>query len=162
MTDELVEHVDDDGNVVAVVTRAEMRRRGLRHRCVYLAVCTSAGEIVVHRRADWKDVWPSRWDLAFGGVVAAGESWGDAARRELAEETGIVGVEPVLIGSGTYSDREVAVLGRVFRIVWDGDVTFTDGEVAESARVPIGAVDRWMVGRELCPDTVALVRPLLT
>ena len=161
MTDELVDHVDREGNVLGVVTRAEMRRRVLRHRCVYLVVCTSDGEVIVHRRADWKDVWPGRWDLAFGGVATAGESWDAAARRELAEETGIIDVDLIPMGSGAYTDRDVAVVGRVYRAVWDGDLVFADGEVAESARVPITALERWMMDRSLCPDTVALVCPLL-
>jgi len=160
MTDELVEHVDELGNVLGVVTRAEMRARRLRHRCVYIVVMTSAGELVVHRRADWKDLWPSRWDLAFGGVAAAGESWRDAAARELAEETGITGTEIVPIGGGAYDDAEVSVVGRAFRVTWDGPLTCADGEVAEAARVAIADLDEWMTGRLLCPDTVALADPL--
>ncbi len=31
-------------------------------------------EVVVHQRAPWKDVAPSLWDLAFGGVCDVGEA----------------------------------------------------------------------------------------
>ena len=69
--DELVDLVDEDDNVVEVVTRAEMRARGerARHRACYVAVLTSSDELVVHRRADWKDVYPGYWDVCFGGVL---------------------------------------------------------------------------------------------
>ena len=53
-------------------------------------VFDSSGAVLAHQRASWKDIWPSRWDLAFGGVCAVGEPWDDAASRELAEEAGIV------------------------------------------------------------------------
>src|SRR2546421_3990252 len=76
VTDELVEHVDEAGNVLAVVTRERMRAERLRHRCVYLLV-THAGHLLIHRRADHKDIWPDRWDVAAGGVVGADESWDD-------------------------------------------------------------------------------------
>ena len=89
-SDELVDLVDADDLVVEVVTRAEARARGAaaRHRACYVAVLTSDGDLVVHRRADWKDVYPGYWDVCFGGVLGAGEAWDDAAHRELLEEAG--------------------------------------------------------------------------
>ena len=40
---------------------------------------SSAGQLLVHRRSDAKDLWPGRWDVGVGGVVGAGEAWADAA-----------------------------------------------------------------------------------
>ena len=86
---ELVDQLDADGAVVGLVTRRDMRAHNLRHRSVAVVVLNSRGELLAHRRADWKDVWPSRWDLSFGGVVGAGEPWEEAAARELSEEAGV-------------------------------------------------------------------------
>jgi 8-oxo-dGTP pyrophosphatase MutT (NUDIX family) len=158
--EEPVEEVDAGGRVLRVVTRAEMRAARLRHRCTYVAVVDGPGRLVVHQRAAWKDVWPGRWDLAFGGVVAPGEDWEAAARRELREEAGIDA--PVTeIGSGTYDDDAVSVLGRVYRVHHDGPVRFTDGEVVAVDRVPIADLAAWVAERPVCPDSVALVLPLL-
>ena len=77
--DELVEHVDADGTVIEVVPRSRMRRQNLRHRSVAVIVTNSRGELLVHRRADDKDVFPGWWDLAAGGVVGVGETYADAA-----------------------------------------------------------------------------------
>jgi len=82
---ELVDIVDDDDRVVATVTRAQMRAGRLQHRAVSIAVMSSDRRLLVHRRSDDKDLWPSMWDMAAGGVVAAGESYDAAAHRELAE-----------------------------------------------------------------------------
>ena len=82
-SDELVEVVDEHGHVERLVTRAEMRAGNLRHRSVAVVVVTTGGELVAHRRADWKDVWPGRGDVCFGGVTAVGEGWRTAASREL-------------------------------------------------------------------------------
>lgn len=90
--------VDVNGNVIEVIDRAEMRRRGARHRCTYVVVIRTDGRVVVHQRAPWKDVAPSLWDLAFGGVCDVGEGWLASAKRELAEGAGIAGVELTHLG----------------------------------------------------------------
>jgi 8-oxo-dGTP pyrophosphatase MutT (NUDIX family) len=157
---EAVEVVGTDGTVERVVTRAEMRRGRLRHRCTYVVVVDADDRVVVHQRAAWKDVWPSRWDLAFGGVVAVGERWSDAAARELLEEAGIRAPLEAL-GRGTYDEGDVSVLGEVYLARHDGPPTFPDGEVVAAERVPRADVVRWITARPHCPDSVALAGPLL-
>jgi 8-oxo-dGTP pyrophosphatase MutT (NUDIX family) len=152
---ELVEIVDEAGAVLQIVPRAQMRAERLRHRCTYIVVIDSQEQLVVHRRADWKDVWPGRWDLAFGGVVGVGEDWDEAAARELQEEAGVDGVL-VAIGGGTFDDGDVSVLGRVYVTRSDGPFTVPDGEVAELARVPLAELSGWIDAHELCPDSLAL------
>jgi isopentenyldiphosphate isomerase len=159
--DDLVEIVDEDGEVVGTATRAQMRAENLRHRAVGVLVRTSSGEVVVHRRAEWKDVWPGYWDLAFGGVLEAGEDWVDGARRELAEEAGIEVAEMTEVGRSTYEDDAVRVAGRIYLAVHDGPVTFADGEVTETALVPWGELRAWAAQRTCCPDTLSMVLPLL-
>jgi len=161
--DELVEVVDEDGHVRSIITRAEMRRTRPppRHRTVFIAVVDGAGDrLLVHRRADWKDIAPGYWDVAFGGVVGAGEGWDEAARRELAEEAGVEAALEAL-GSGIYDDGVVAELAHVYLARHDGPFTCPDGEVAEVAWVDLADLDGWRVGRKVCPDSVALVLPRL-
>lgn len=159
--DELVDVVDEHDQVVRTVTRRQMRAGRLRHRAVSIAVLSSDGRLLVHRRADTKDVWPGMWDLAAGGVVAAGESYEEAARRELAEELGVTVDAMEDLGSGSFTDDAVDLVGRGYRCTHDGPFTFTDGEIAEV---------RWVTGTELAalmaeqpfvPDNVALLLPLL-
>jgi 8-oxo-dGTP pyrophosphatase MutT (NUDIX family) len=162
--DELVEVVDENGTVEAVVTRAAMRARNLRHRSVYIAVLSRDGaRLLVHRRAAWKDVWPSRWDLAFGGVCAAGETWEAAAVRELAEETALeVDVDELCpLGVTAYDDSDVRVFGAVFTVRADGPFRFADGEVEEIAWWRRDELAAWLADpdRLVCPDSAALVAP---
>jgi 8-oxo-dGTP pyrophosphatase MutT (NUDIX family) len=148
--DELVEVVDPSGAVVEVVTRARMRAEHLRHRAVFVAVESSDGRVLVHRRSEDKDVWPGWWDLAVGGVVAAGEPWLDAARRELAEEVGLHGVDPELLSSGRYEDEVVRLVARVYRVV------------LEARFVTRVELDELVASRPFLPDSLALVLPLLS
>ena len=155
--DELVEALDDDGNVVRVVTRAEMRAQRLRHRCVFLLV-VDRGRLLVHQRADDKDVWPSRWDVAAGGVVGAGERWEDAARRELAEELGI-DADPVHVGEGVRDGDEARVVGRVFLVEHPGPFSFADGEVVDARFVDRRELLQLLDTEATCPDSVAIALP---
>ena len=87
-------------------TRAEMRAQSLRHRATYILVFNSSGQLFVHRRTATKDIYPSYYDVAVGGVVGAGESYDDGAQRELAEELGITAVPPRPILKFQYEDLE--------------------------------------------------------
>ncbi len=160
--DELVEVVDTEGRVLRVVSRAEMRRSTLRHRSTYIVVIRSNGALVVHRRSDWKDVYPGFWDIAFGGVAAVGEDWETAAARELAEEAGITGVTLQDMGSGSYDAPDGHVVARRFLARTDLDVTCPDGEVVEAGEVLRSHLDEWLSTHDVCPDSLSLMLPLLT
>ncbi len=158
---EWVDVVDDNDRVVETVTRAQVRAENLHHRAVSIAVLGSDGRLLVHRRANTKDVWPSMWDLAAGGVVAAGESYEDAARRELVEELGITAKQWEPLGEGRYTDDRVSLIGRGFLVVHDGPFTFTDGEIAEVRWVGREELERLLATEAFVPDNVALMLPLL-
>lgn len=132
---ESVDVVDTQDRIVRAVTRAEMRRDRLRHRAVFVAVLDGHGRLLVHRRASTKDVWPGWLDIAVGGVVTSGETYDEAVRRELAEEIGVVGVEPVALDGGraqSYDDEVVSLMGRCYAVVTSGPFVFRDGEVSEA------------------------------
>lgn len=158
--DERVDVVDEHDRVVGTVTRAAMRAGRLRHRAVFVAVQGTDGRLLVHRRSEHKDLWPGRWDLAVGGVVAAGESWQGAAERELAEEVGVSGTLE-LLGGGPYDDADVRLVGRCWRCVHDGPFHFTDGEIVETRWVDAQALAGLRATEPFVPDSIELVLPHL-
>ena len=156
---ELVDIVDDDDRVVATVTRAEMRAGRMQHRAVSIAVMNSDRRLLVHRRAEDKDLWPGMWDMAAGGVVAAGESYEVAARRELAEELGVDVDDLQHLGEGRFVDESVALIGRGYLAVHNGPFTFTDGEIAEVRWVDAAELQLLMTRERFVPDNVELLLP---
>jgi len=159
--DELVEELDAEGRVLRIVTRAELRAGRLRHRAVFIAVVGTDGRILIHQRSASKDLWPSRWDIAAGGVVGAGESDDDAAARELAEELGVEAVNLEPLGRASYDDEDVSVLGTVYRVIHDGPFRFADGEVVAARSVTFDELSELRSHRRWCPDSLAIVLPLL-
>lgn len=160
---ELVEVVDEDGTVVDVVTRREMREGRLRHRTVFVLVQSTDGRVLVHQRSPDKDIWPGWWDMAVGGVVGAGEDWDDAARREVSEEIGVDAVpEPLDDGRlAAYEDDMVSLVGRRYRLVHDGPFAFADGEVVQARFVTRAELDEMLAAVPFLPDSLQLLLPLI-
>jgi isopentenyldiphosphate isomerase len=86
---ELVAWVDAQDRLLGQLPRAELRARGLIGRATFILLFNSAGQLCVHRRTLSKAVYPGYWDVAAGGMVAAGEGYREAAARELEEELGV-------------------------------------------------------------------------
>jgi isopentenyldiphosphate isomerase len=155
--DEMVEEIDLTGNVLRLVPRRKMRAEQLCHRSVFIAVMSEKGDLLVHKRAETKDIWPGWWDVAVGGVVSPGETWADAAVRELREELGIEGVGLELLGIGAYRDPDVQLVAATFLCRTEGPFTFADGEITEAHWVSQAEIPVWLQGKQFLPDTVALV-----
>jgi len=153
---QLVEHVDEHGNVIEVVTRAEMRTRSLRHRSVYIAVLDDDDRLLLHKRADWKDIYPGAWDLAFGGVCDVGESWHVSAQRELLEEAG---VQAPLTDAGavSYDAPGVSLIGRLYTCRYTGPFAFNDGEVTDSKWLPMSELADFVAANTVPEDSAILI-----
>lgn len=130
---------------------------------VALALVVRAGRVLVsRRRAD--EHMPGVWEFP-GGKVKPGERAEEAARRELAEETGFEIPEgllrPFLFVEHDYPDRRVLLLAFVATLPgrWD--------EGSESIRLPAGDREaRWaplaeLATLEMPPANGSLVERLL-
>lgn len=88
---ELVERVDEHDHVLGVVDRDSAIRHKWMHRIATIVCRDAGGRILVHRRPDGVSLFPGRFNWMLGGAVNVGESYEDAAARELAEELGVEG-----------------------------------------------------------------------
>jgi isopentenyldiphosphate isomerase len=89
---ELVERVDEHDEILAVVSRSEAMRHRWLHRIATIVCRDTAGRTLVHRRPDHASRFPGRFNWMLGGAVEVGESYEEAAARELAEELGVRGL----------------------------------------------------------------------
>ncbi len=164
--DERVALYDPDdpcGREVGSSDRRTMRSGNLPHASAMVLVHRSGGEVFVHRRSEAKDLWPGRLDALSGGVVLAGEAPAAAAVRELAEELGITGTDLRPLLRMWFRDEHTWCLLHVFETLWDGPVSFDDGEISEgwweSPEALATRVDD--VTGLLVPDTRLVLRQLL-
>lgn len=157
---ELVDIVDADDRVTGRTTRAEIRAHKLRHRATYILVFNGRGQLFVHRRSATKDIYPSYYDVAVGGVVGAGESYDCGAQRELSEELGVAAVpRPIL--KFQYEDAANAVNARVYSCSHDGPFRLQAEEIVSGEWLDLDVVLERARQQPFCPDGIeALVRYL--
>lgn len=126
---EIIQIVDENNMEIAAVPRRTMREQHLIHRASYILVFNQAGELFVQKRTMSKDVYPGLYDVAAGGVVLAGESYEDAAERELAEELGVKGKQLTTCFDHYYEDTDNRVWGRVFTCRHEGPFYLQEEEI---------------------------------
>ncbi|AKJ42747.1 NUDIX hydrolase YfcD [Pragia fontium] len=126
---EWVDVVDENNNVMAQVTRMQMREKNLRHRATYIVVHNGMGRILVQRRTDIKDFYPGWLDATAGGVVQQGEDMLASARREAEEELGIADVPFADHGTFYYESDSCMVWGSLFSCVSHGPFALQEEEI---------------------------------
>jgi len=86
---ELLDIVDKDDNVIGQDTKENKFQKELTSRNVAIFVMDSNKKLLITKRAPNKRSFPNRYDLAACGNVQSGETYTDAAKREILEELGI-------------------------------------------------------------------------
>ncbi len=88
MQEDIFDVVDEFDNVIDQKPRSVVHEEGLRHRAVHVLVLNEENELFMQKRSMNKDTWPGAWDASCTGHVDAGETYKEAAFRELQEELG--------------------------------------------------------------------------
>jgi isopentenyl-diphosphate Delta-isomerase len=83
-SDELIDIVDENNNVVGTTTAAEAHEKKIMHRIAGVFVFDVDGGLYLQTGNKY-----GKLDLSVGGHVQKGESYEDAARREMCEEIGL-------------------------------------------------------------------------
>lgn len=157
---ELVDVVDEAGRTIGTVTRREMRARRLPHRSAYVLVLNARGDLFLHLRTPTKDVYPDHWDVAIGGVLAAGESFAAGAVRELREELGVA-ANPEALFPFRYADAAAVVHGMVYRAVHEGPFRLQPEEIVRGEWAAPASVAGRAAHARFCPDGLAVLAEYL-
>ena len=128
MSDHIIDIVDDQDVVIGTATKQEAQEKGLRHRIVRITLEDPAGNILLQKRRDDKELYPGCWDTAAAGHVDAGEDYLAAAEREMYEELGVVTpLEQIkhYKSNGSYEWRKLNRFTVLYRGTIPAETTFT-------------------------------------
>lgn len=95
--DEVFNIVNEQDEVTGTALRREVHRNpALIHRAIGVLVFVR-GKLLLQKRSATKDTFPDTWTCSVTGHVDAGETYEQAALRELQEEAGIRAATPLLL-----------------------------------------------------------------
>lgn len=120
-TEEFFDIIDENGVPSGeIISRSDAHSKGVLHRTAHVWIINN-GMVLLQKRSDNKDSFPSCYDISSAGHITAGDEPLSAALRELSEELGINtdGDSLVFIGTvrrdycgefhgKTFFDRELA------------------------------------------------------
>ena len=155
-SEEVVAIVNRKNRVVGEAKRGEMRRRNLIHRATYILVFNHQGQLFVQKRTMSKDLYPGYFDIATGGVVLSGESYEEAAIRELQEELGAT-AELTALFDAYFAEPNNKVWGRVFRCRHDGPFHLQESEVESGSFMTIAEILAAADETAFTPDGLAIL-----
>ena len=158
---EQVAWVDEEDRLLGALPRAELREGGRIGRGTFVLLFNGAGELCVHRRTLSKAIYPGFWDVTAGGMVGPGETYAEAAARELHEELGITGVPLAEHGRFFFDEPGNRLWGAVFSAVSDEPLALQPEEVLEAGFMPVPAVLVDSQHEAYCPDSLEALRLFL-
>jgi isopentenyl-diphosphate delta-isomerase len=97
--DEILEVLDAKDRPFMLMPRKQALQQKLPLKIVLVVIRDQNGKIYIHQRSNSKSTYALTWTVSAAGYVNAGESFEDAALRELAEELSVTSVNLKLTAS---------------------------------------------------------------
>ena len=160
MSSEMVTIVNSVNEIIGQAPRTKVRAEGLIHRVTYILVFNAKQQILLQKRTKIKDIYPSYYDLAAGGVVSAGEEYEASAYRELHEELGLKDIPLKRQFDHYYDDGHNRYFGRVYTCWHNGPFKLQASEVQSAEFVNIGQIFESEF-EPLTPDTFSVLEQWL-
>ncbi|MEM3154328.1 MAG: NUDIX domain-containing protein [Candidatus Woesearchaeota archaeon] len=126
---EVLDVVDESNEVVGAASIEEIYSKRLNHRIVHVLIFNDKGEIFLQQTSAKKKFCPGHWVTSAGGHVQRGETYEQAAKRELKKELGI-SVPLTKIHASPYDHYRMRKFLEVFRGISEGPFNLNKDEVA--------------------------------
>ncbi len=132
MSEEIFDVVDEEDRVVGQAPRSVVHAQGLLHRAANIFVFDSEGRMLLQKRSASKDEYPLCYTSSASGHLNAGETYDEAAPRELEEELGLRSPLTMVakFNGGPHSANEHTVL---YKTVTDEAPTLHPEEIESAA-----------------------------
>lgn len=149
----MIDVVDENDQVIGVAEREELYQKSLRHRIVHVLVFNKKGEMSLQLRTDKVKFCPNHWSTSAGGHVESGESYEQAAKRELKEELGIE-KDLKFIGKDIYNvTDELEKFVSIYKVIYEGDFNYDKNDISKVKYFPIGEIKNMInSGEKIHPE----------
>jgi len=146
---ELITFVDENDNIIGAGTKREAWDKGIANRIARVFLLNSKGELLIQKRGENIVSLPGRFDQSAAGHADEGETYLQAAKRELFEEVGVSGVElreitKIFTNETDESDKIKKRFNMLYEVVYDGEIKMDPGELAEVRWIMPEKLDKMM------------------
>ena len=129
---EYLDLVDENDNVIGKEDRNIIYKKDLNNfRVINIMIINSENKIIVPKRSGNRRLFPNCYDCSVGGHVSSGETYEEAAYRELEEELGISNVKLEEIGYFTPSELNTSSFSKMYKLIYDGDLNYDKDGIQE-------------------------------
>jgi 8-oxo-dGTP pyrophosphatase MutT (NUDIX family) len=147
------EVIDREGNTIAIVSRKEIKEKKLRHKAAFIIVKNSKNQYFIAQRSHTKKTYPLKWSFGAGGAVMAGESFDNAAKRELEEELGIKEKVEYLFDF-PFDSEEIHYLAKVYETIFNKEVIIEKREYEQGKWASVEEIFNMNKKGDFCPDSI--------
>lgn len=130
MPEEIMDIVDEDNNVIGRAARKEIKKKNLLHRGISVLAFNDKGDMLIQKRTEDKSLYPGMYDLSVGGGVKAGETYENAAKREIEEELGVK-TDVILAGTMRFKDEEDNCIVNIYATKIPDNINFCKEDMSE-------------------------------
>ncbi len=150
--------VDEKDNVVGTALRKECHSNPkLIHRSIGIFVFNSIGELFLQKRSMKKDLDAGLWDLSVSGHVEKGQTYEEAAKRELMEELGVT-TEIKYFFDFKYRVKQESENSRLFFAKHNGPFKLNSDEISEGRFFGLEKVKEMMKEKIISPYCLLVLK----
>lgn len=130
---EFFDIVDENDRVIGQAPRSRCHGDpSLVHRVAHVLLFNSKSELLLQKRSAHKDIQPGKWDTSVGGHLDPGETYLEAAIREMREELGVARVPLTFLYYSKIRNEIESENVATYLTRYDGDVVFSPSEIDET------------------------------
>ncbi|MBP6920999.1 NUDIX domain-containing protein [Candidatus Gracilibacteria bacterium] len=119
---EILNIINIDDQIIGQATREAIYAENHMHRIVHVMVRDIAGRFLFQVRSPTVQFRPLYWSTSAGGHVQAGETYEEAARREMEEEIGVIVGDIREMGTFYYERDGIRKYLGVFEYILDQEL----------------------------------------
>ncbi len=159
---ELFYRVDEKDKVLGFIARKEAHRnKEFIHRSVYIVIRNTQDQILFQKRSSYKDTYPNHLALGVAGHVTYGQTYEEAAVREVEEELGekakVRFILGILLDMPTETEFcQVFESERLNKLKFD----FDPDEVQGTAWINPNEIRKLVLKNRITPDTLMILKAL--
>lgn len=160
---ELFYLVDDNDEAIGSVERfIAHRSKTLKHRSIFILLVNDQDELLLQKRSQFKDSFPGYWTVSVSGHVTFGQTYDEAAKREMEEEIGLVLDLKPLQKIYIEEEREFAFIYKAH--LKDEEMTkisFDQDEISEVRWVAVKKLTEFIKENDLTPSALKVLKTTL-